>query len=420
LADSNWDVMRRLRENWLAVACAGVGVWSMVYLGLYGFAWTDYDFEATPSYDALTAGHVWRFFELAPAYGGSLELRAPFALLPGLWGGGEQAVYELVGLVCLIAGGLLGLWLFGRLRKLGATRLARWTALGLCAANPVTIYACQIGHPEELLGAVLCVAALLAARGKRVVWAGLLLGLAIVNKEWALIAIGPVLLALPAHRWRALAIAAATATVFYAPLMIAQWTAHTTPSPVALSGTGSIFQPWQIWWFLGATGHVVRNSNGVILHGYREAPAWLSGLTHPLIVLLGVPLTLLAARQGRRREGSGDALLLLVALLLVRCVLDPWDDVYYLLPFIIALVSWESLERRRPPLLGLIATFATWAVFEALPANTSADARSAIFLALALPALIALGLAIYAPRTLSRASRRWTAPARIQPSQAWR
>jgi hypothetical protein len=59
-------------------------------------------------------------------------------------------------------------------------------------------------------------------------------------------------------------------------------------------------------------------------------------------------------------------------------------------------------------------------VFEALPANTSADARSAIFLALALPALIALGLAIYAPRTLSRASRRWTAPARIQPSQAWR
>jgi len=33
--------------------------------------------------------------------------------------------------------------------------------------NPVTLYALQLGHPEELLGAVLCVAAVLTAQRGR-------------------------------------------------------------------------------------------------------------------------------------------------------------------------------------------------------------------------------------------------------------
>jgi hypothetical protein len=57
-----------------------------------------------------------------------------------------------------------------------------------------------MGHPEELLGAVLCIAAVLVAMRGRAVWAGVLLGLAIANKEWGLVAVGPVLLALPRER----------------------------------------------------------------------------------------------------------------------------------------------------------------------------------------------------------------------------
>jgi hypothetical protein len=395
-ADINRSMIGVIRKQWLALVFAGFGVWTMVYLGLYGFAWTDYDFEVTPAYDALVAGHVWRFLQLAPAYGGSLEMRAPFALLPSLWGGGEQAVYQAVGIPCLIAGALLGVWLYARLRDAGASRLARWTALGLCAANPITMYACEIGHPEELLGGVLCVVAVLAAQRGRWVWAALALGLAIANKEWALLAVGPVLLALPAHRWRALVTAGATAAVFYLPLLIAQLGSHGAFTSLSASSTGGIFQPWQIWWFLGATGHVVRDSSGLVLIGYRVPPSWLSSFVHPLIVLLGLPLTLLAGYRARR-VGGADALLLLAALLLLRCDLDPWDNVYYLLPFIISLVAWEAVRRSRPPFWGLLATLMTWVVFEALPTNTSADMRSTVFLAASLPALAALALALWRP-----------------------
>jgi hypothetical protein len=398
-------VTRRLRDHGLAVVFAGVGVWTMVYLGLYGFAWTDYDFEVTPAYDALTAGHVWRFFQLAPAYGGSLELRAPFALLPSLWGGGEFAVYQVVALPCLIAAALLGVWLCSRMRALGSSRLARATALALCAANPITVQACVIGHPEELLGAVLCIAAVLVAQRGRYVWAGLLLGLAIVNKEWALLAIGPVLVALPARHWRALALAGVIAAIFYVPLLVAQLGTSASAGAISIAHTSAIFQPWQLWWFLGSHGHLVQGLDGVHL-GYRTPPAWLSNIPHPLIIALSLPLTLIAVRRGRTRGGA-DPLLLLVGLLLMRCVLDPWDNVYYPLPFIIALLVWESLTFRRPPLFALIATAATWAIFEAVPNHASPDLQSAAFLLVALPAVAALALAIYRPqRPAARAGGR--------------
>jgi hypothetical protein len=389
-------VTRRLREHGLALVFAGVGVWTMVYLGLYGFAWTDYDFEVTPAYNELTAGHVWAFFQHAPGYGGSLELRAPFALLPGLWGGGQFAVYQVVALPCLIAAALLGVWLCARMRALGSSTLARATALTLCVANPITMEACIIGHPEELLGAVLCIAAVLLAQRSRYVWAGLLLGIAIVNKEWALLAIGPVLIALPARRWRTLMLAGAIAVVFYAPLIIAQLTTRATGGALTIAHTATIFQPWQVWWFLGSHGHLVSGPSGIHA-GYRTPPAWLSDLSHPLIIALGLPLTLLALRSGRRRRGGADALLLLTVLLLARCVLDPWDNVYYPLPFIITLLVWESLTFRRPPLFTLIATAATWAIFEAVPNYANADIQSAVFLIVALPALAALSLALFRP-----------------------
>src|ERR1035441_8945057 len=76
----------RVRENALCVFMASAGAATMAWLGLYGFAWNDYEIEAKPAFDALTHGHVLDFLRLAPAYGGSLIERAPFALLPGLWG----------------------------------------------------------------------------------------------------------------------------------------------------------------------------------------------------------------------------------------------------------------------------------------------------------------------------------------------
>ena len=397
--DKDW-VTTRLREHGSALVVAAAGVWAMTYLALYGFGWNDYGDEVAPAYSALTSGHVWQFLKLAPTYGGSLELRAPFAFIPGLWNGGQDAVYQAVSIPCLIAAALLAIWLIARMRALGYGRLARTTTLALCVVNPVTLYALQLGHPEELLGGVLCVAAVLLAQRDHASWSGLLLGLAIVNKQWALLAIGPVLVALPAHRWRAMAIAGAITVLFYIPLALPALLAHsagsTTPA-LAASGGGSIFQPWQLWWFLGSHGHLVRDSFGVVKVGYRTPPAWIESIAHPLIVALALPVTLLAARRGRR-----DAMLLLAFLLALRFALDTWDTVYYPLPFLLALLAWESLRWRRPPVLALAASVVAWLVFIVAPEHLSADAQSAVFLLAAVPTLMALAVALYAPSTWPR------------------
>ena len=112
------------------------------------------------------------------------------------------------------------------------------------------------------------------------------------------------------------------------------------------STTGQIFAPWHLFWFLGESGHVVIGGNGLPKPaGYRVPPEWLSPLTHPLIALLVVPLSLLWARVHRAmpRFGGENVLLLLALLFLLRCVLDPWNAVYYELPFVLALLSWEVL-----------------------------------------------------------------------------
>ncbi|HTD58017.1 MAG TPA: glycosyltransferase 87 family protein, partial [Solirubrobacteraceae bacterium] len=212
--------MRRIvRENAVCALLAGAASATMAWLGLYGFAWNDYDNEARPAFDALVHGHAVEFLRLVPAYGGSLVERAPFALIPSLWGGGQLAVYRMVSLPCLLAAAALAVWLLGRMRTEGRPGLARSVVLGLCVANPLTLSALELGHPEELLGACMCVAAVLLASRDRPLLAAVLLGLAIANKEWALLAIGPVLLALPKkRRLPCLALAGLLATTVLLPL----------------------------------------------------------------------------------------------------------------------------------------------------------------------------------------------------------
>ncbi|HEY1451207.1 MAG TPA: hypothetical protein VGF47_09650, partial [Solirubrobacteraceae bacterium] len=152
---------QKAREN---APCALVALAScavLAWLGLYGFAWNDYDNEVRPAFDALLHGQLEQFLRLAPAYGGSLVERAPFALIPQLWGGGELAVYRFVAVPCLLASALLGVWLIARMRTESRSPMHRAVALAVCVANPITLDALEVGHPEELLGACLCVAAVL-------------------------------------------------------------------------------------------------------------------------------------------------------------------------------------------------------------------------------------------------------------------
>jgi hypothetical protein len=392
--------MRRVvRENATCALLAVAGSAVMAWLGLSEMAWGgDYEHEARPAFEAIAHGHLLSFLRLAPAYGGSLIERAPFALLPGLWGGGEESVYRMVALPCLIAGAGLGLWLVAQARAQNRSAIAIGAVLALCVVNPLTVRALELGHPEELLGAVLCVSGVLLAQRGRAVPAGIVLGLAIANKEWALLAIGPVLLALPSRRVAMLLCAGAAAALVLAPLALVGGGGFVSGAGASAAPSATIFQPMQIFWFLGELG-----GSGRLLEA-------IGTISHPLVIAVAVPLTALAWRT-RRRAGDGsspeerpggaggsrrpaDALLLLSLLLLLRCMLDTWDNVYYPLPFVIALLVWETCSLRRAPLLALSSTVIVW-INGWLSLHSAADFQAAFFLAWSVPLAVSLGTMLY-------------------------
>jgi hypothetical protein len=382
------------RRHLPAILGALLGAAVISYLGLVDFGWNDYAFEAAPAYRALTAGHLHEFFALSPAYSGSLVLRAPFALVAHWLGGGALAVYRAVSLPGVAAMAALAAYAAAQLRAVGQPLLARAAVVGLIAASPVAEHALEVGHPEELLCTALCVGAMLAALGRRAGWAGLLVGLAIAAKAWGLVAVVPVLLAAgPAWR-RAAVVAAVTAALVVVPL-VAGGVAPANAGR-ALATTGEIFQPTQLWWFAGETGHVVRGSDGQVKPGYRTPPGWLAGVTHPLIVLLGLTVPLLWLVR-RRSRNPGDLLLVLALTLHLRCLLDPWNTDYYALPMLTALAVWEPLVRRRPPALALGLTVVVWLTFRKLNVELAPDAWSAVYLAWAVPLAVALGVQAFAP-----------------------
>ncbi len=84
---------------------------------------------------------------------------------------------------------------------------------------------------------------------------GILLGLAIANKEWALLAVGPVLLALPSRRVLMLLCAGAAATLVLAPARYSSAeAASSTGAGASAAPTSAIFLPMQVFWFLGRIG----------------------------------------------------------------------------------------------------------------------------------------------------------------------
>ncbi|HTB70142.1 MAG TPA: glycosyltransferase family 87 protein [Solirubrobacteraceae bacterium] len=403
--------MRRIaRENALCALLALAACAAIAYLGLESFIWSDYEHEAAPAFAALAHGHVAAFLRLAPAYGGSLVERAPFALVPTLWGGGALAVYRAAAAPCLFASAALGVWLVARMRRERRPWIARALALLVCVANPLSLRALEIGHPEELLGACLCVAAVLLAADERPLWAGLALGLAVANKEWALLAVGPVLLALAPRRRVSCAICAASvAGVVLAPLVLVHAGGFVAATRATATPPSAIFNPWQVWWFIG--GHAPTGSAAATaLPGARIGPAWASANSHLLILLVGFAVGgALWLRERRNGPTSARSALLALSLaLLLRCLLDTWDTGYYVVPFLLALLAWELWEpTHRVQLAAAAATGLASITFLWLPnAGASADAQAAFFLAWTVPLAAALAVQLLSPGRARRLADR--------------
>jgi glycosyl transferase family 87 len=402
---------RLVAPTLLATAVAVAYGWAE----LTGYAWTDYELFNEGPLRALVHGHLGVFFKTAPIEGPSLLIRSPFAFAAWLWGGSDIAVYRMVAVPGLLAGVVLAVTLW----ELRARRYprARWGLLvvALVAGNPLMLEALAIGHPEELLGSALCVGAVLAALHKRPWLAAVLLGLALGHKAWAVLAIGPVLLALDRRRWSVLALASGIAALLVAPFLLAESSQGTM---AAAGGTFDMFQPWQIWWPLGEHGHAIYGFFGMAKEGYRQAPSWIGPVTHPLIAALVVPATLLWRRRHGPKPASADVLLLLALLFLARCVLDAANNSYYHLPFLIALVAWEALQRERPPVFSVAAAGLVWLTVVKLPEYISPDAQWAAYMAWTLPALATMAYATFRRPYATRRSATTAASATRAPATA--
>lgn len=367
----------------VAVAAAAL----LAAVGLRELEWTDYEREALPAVTALAAGDHAGFLARAPAYGGSLLLRAPFALAADAVGGGPVAVWRALAAPALLASIGLGLVLWSALARAGRRR-AGFAALLLAVVHPTALRALSTGHPEEVVGAVLCVAAVAAALGGRPVVAGVVLGAAGANKPWAIVAVLPVLLALDRGHARCLLAAGVTCAAVLAPFLLTGSAAVASAQAVA-AAPADIFQPMQPLWFLGDTGSAAGGIGAA-----RSAPAWIGRLSHPAVVLAGLAVAL--AWLPRRRRGAaapGDALLLLALVLLTRCALDVWTVTHYFAPFALSLLAWEATVRRRAPVGSAAVAVAIWLA----EVQLTPDAQAAFTLAWLPAAWGLIALRLWAP-----------------------
>lgn len=326
---------RAARTIWLPAALVAVCAW----LAIEATAPGDYKIDAGTAVDALTRGDLSKYFSWHPMMGplGTL-FQAPWSLL----GAGELGRERWAAFGCLLVLAALAWYLAEVARRRGVGSAARALIAFLCVCNPITFEALQMGHPEELLTAGLAVGAVVAACEKRTVSAAVLLGLAVATKQWAVIAIFPVLMALPARRVWTAAVAAAIAAVLYLPYVIADLGAVTTTNGAVAGGT-QISSIWSLWY--AASELSVRHLAHLGPHTVHAVPAPIEPFTHLLIIGLVVALPLgLWAWRGRwpvLRAGEAVALFALPALL--RCTLDPNDNLYYHLAFLIALIAWDAV-----------------------------------------------------------------------------
>ena len=356
----------------------------------------DYFHDAGGAIDALVRGDLGAFFASQPLMGSfSLLLRAPF--VAPVFHESEATVYLAGALPCLLATLLLGTALARLAADRGQPAPVQGLIAGLAVINPITFKALHWGHPEELLTAALCVGAVLAGLRERAILAGLLLGLALATKQWAVIAVLPALLAAPARRLRLGVVAAATAGALTLPMMLGDPGQFGSVTEAATGGvsSGSRTTPWNVWWPI-AQATDLPDGRALFI-----APTWVARVSHPLIVAIGLPLAFFLWRRPERR--ADDALLLLALLFLLRCMLDNWNGDYYHAPFLLSLLAWETTRRPRLPYLSMAVVVALslsfWPHFTKVFSDSTpyATTLNAVYLGWTVPLAAYLGLQLYAP-----------------------
>ncbi|MDQ6608097.1 MAG: hypothetical protein M3Z06_16315 [Actinomycetota bacterium] len=309
--------------------------------------------NAGPAIDALIHGHLSSLVSHQPLMGlTSIIARAPFSGIAAQLGAGGRLAYGFGALVCLLPAVLLAAWIVGRPGASQRQRLAGLIAAGIVLAGPATAEAVHIGHPEEVLAAVLATGAVVAATRARASWAWVLLGLAVGTKQWAVLAAPCVLVALPDGRRATAAKAAALALVLSAALPLAAPAAFSRADAVV--GGLTFTDPFSLWWPLGspipAPLHAAFVPSAHLLpFGFTRSVAAGFGL----VAVLGAMWLYRPRREDR--EARIDPLALLALCGLARCVTDPDPLQYNFVALLIPLATWEAVELGRLPLLTAMA-----------------------------------------------------------------
>ncbi len=301
----------------------------------------DYFFDGG-AIDALVRGDLGDFFGEQPLMGPlSLLLRAPFVW--SVFDASLSTVY-LVGVIpCYAALLVLArvLWVQMEDRR----RIERIAVAIVCVASPIAVRAVHWGHPEEFLCTALAVGAVLAAASDRPVLSGLMLGAAFATKQWALIAAAPALVVLPSRHRAFVLTSAGVGLAFTLPmflgdperfLVVLRAAGSSDPSAVLGLRDGNFpagrVSPNCLWMPLGTEAWVDGRR-------YLFMSPLLATLTHPLILVCGLPLAWAAWRRARGPVGRLDALRLLAIAFALRCFLDPNNCDYYHVPLLATLAA---------------------------------------------------------------------------------
>jgi Glycosyltransferase family 87 len=386
----------RLNKAALVVVALAISVHAALSVATLG----DYAGDAGPALAALLHGDVHAFGHAHPAMGDvSLLARAPFAAIAYLGAPTTLNIYRWGSLPCVLSVAALALVLAGIARRRGGGPLSEWAIVLVSLINPMVASAIALGHPEELMTASLCIGALVAALEDRAVAAAVLLGLALACKQWALIAIAPVLLALGRERLRALLGALALALLVTLPEALASPAAFLA-NQLSLAHHASRHPPAQSWLWPLASRTVlhIRLSTTTVPVTVYSLPNAVAQSAHAVMILVNLALAGVVACVRRIPLRRDEAFALMSATLLIRSSLEV-SATYYYTAFLLGLVAWDALRGERLPIRSLTATVAAYVLLDRMStAPGTLDAASVLCALCTISAMALFARTLFARR----------------------
>jgi hypothetical protein len=335
-----------LRRSWHAASLALIGAGLAIAVAMRAHLGVDYSVDAEPAILALGHGE---FRSLGEAAMGplSLVLRAPVVRWAVDSGQDQLTQYRVGSIACLVPASVIAAALGLHLRRLGRPWHVCLVLVTLLTVNPLVFNALQAGHPEEPLCATLCIAAVVLAP-THTIWAFLALACALATKQWAVVAVGPVLLALPASVRLRGTLIGGTLAIAVVGVYVLLGSGAAWETNARLFAGSEVALPFSPWWLI-ATG------DGPA----RWVATWIGPATR--VATIALPLLATAALLFRNPSRSREtALLLLATALLLRCLLDPADNPYYNIAPVFALAAWEAYRRATVPWLAVSTTLIVW------------------------------------------------------------